>query len=235
MHRDISRDRRASARRISRIRLAGALVGVALLGLSACGDDDDAAPSASTAAEAAAPTSAPPPGTGPRQPGAITEDTAPSSTTESTAPSSPPTTGDITETVAAAPQETLASVPIDESVDVGGQAEVEVASAERVEAEARLPGEVAGPAVAVRVRITNTGSTPIDLGAVTVNLSDAEGQPSAPLTSAPAAPLDGQLQPGDDAEGVYLFEFGADGAEPITIEITPTVDAPIAVFVGPIS
>ncbi len=106
---------------------------------------------------------------------------------------------------------------------------------ERVDAEARLPGEVAGPAVAVTVRITNTGSTPIDLGAVTVNVLDADGQASAPLTSAPAAPLEGELQPGDDAEGVYLFEFGADRAEPVTIEVSPTVDSPIAVFVGPIS
>ena len=126
-------------------------------------------------------------------------------------------------------------MPLDESVEVEGVAEVELESVERVDAEARLPGEVAGPAVAVTVRITNNGSTPIDLGAVTVNVHDADGQVSAPLTAEPAAPLEGELQPGEDAEGVYLFEFGAARAEPITIEVTPTVDSPIAVFVGQIS
>ena len=45
----------------------------------------------------------------------------------------------------------------------------------------------------------------------------------------------GELAPGATPTGVYLFEFGADRAEPITIEVTPIVDSPIAVFVGPIS
>lgn len=145
------------------------------------------------------------------------------------------TTGDITETVESPSQPTLASVPIDQPVDVDGIARVELVSIDRVDAEARLPGEVAGPALAVGVRITNTGSTPIDAGAVTVNLSDANAQASAPLTTPPAAPLQGALQPDESVEGVYLFEFGDGRSEPVTIEVSPAVAAPVAVFVGPIS
>ena len=72
---------RRDSRRIWRV---SALVGVALLGLSACGDDDDtesggAAASTSIAAGSA---TAPPtaPGTGPRQPGAIGDETTATST-----------------------------------------------------------------------------------------------------------------------------------------------------------
>ncbi len=99
-------------------------------------------------------------------------------------------------------------MPFDHPVKMT-KADVELESVKRVEAKARLPGEIAGPAVAIRLRITNSGTTPIDLGGVTVNVRDGAGQMSAPLTAAPAAPLKGELQPGQDATGVYLFELGA--------------------------
>ena len=169
--------------------------------------------------------------TAPLQPGAIGTSTTTPGTPTTSKPATPPTTGDITQTVAVAVQQTLSPVPFDQSVKMT-KADVASESVKRVDAEARLPGEIAGPAVAIRVRITNSGTTPIDLGGVTVNVHDGAGHMSAPLTSAPSAPLKGELQPGEDAAGVYLFELGAGGAKPITIEVTPTVDSPIAAFVG---
>jgi hypothetical protein len=191
---------------------ASVLVAVALLVLGACGDDDAAAPDEE----------------------ATTTSTAEGTETTDGAAAPPTTTGDVTQTIEAPPQETLPPTPLDQPVDVEG-ARIELSDVERVEAEARLPGEVAGPAVAIHVRITNTGSTAIDLSAVTVNAHDASGQASAPLTTPPAAPLAGELAPGEDAEGVYLFEFGEGRTEPITIEVSHAVQAPVAVFVGPIS
>lgn len=210
---------------------------VAVLVAGGCADDDDAATSepaaTSVPAEAEAGTGSSAVGTAATQPGAITEQTeAPEGPTTTPAPTAPPTTGDINEVVEAAPVETLASTPLDEVVEVAGTARIEITGIERVEAEARLPGEIAGPALAVSVSISNTTDAPIDLAAVTVNLFDAAGGASAPLTAEPNAPLEGELAPGEDAEGVYLFDFGADRSEPITIEVSAAVGTPTAVFVG---
>lgn len=214
----------------------------------------DAADPAGTATPETAETTAPPE-TAPRQPGAITEDTAVTAATEPAAPAdpaasadpaapaetaaapeptSPPTTGDINEVVEAVPVETLAPTPLVEPVEVQGTARVEIVGVDRVEAEARLPGEIAGPSLAVTVAVANTSGIAIDLTGVTVNLFDAAGTASAPLTSSPNAPLVGELAPGSGAEGVYLFDFGADRSEPITVEVSAVVGTPTAVFVGPV-
>ncbi len=144
-----------------------------------------------------------------------------------------PTGSGIAEVVKAVPQETLVPVPISAPVRVTNAFTVKVVAMERVNAQARRPGEIGGRALAVRIGITNTGPGPVDLGDVSVNVRDAAGVMSAPLSSAPAAPLDGALESRGNADGVYLFDFGEGRAEPVTVEISAAVGAPVAVFVGP--
>lgn len=243
-------------------RMAGVLVAAALV-LSGCSDDDDASnasnasdtsdtstasaatagadPAASVSTDSSAPlatdaadTTSAPAETAAPQPGAITDSTTPPASAAPSGPTAPPTTGDINEVVEAAPVETLPPTPLSDPVEVAGTARLEIVSVARVDAEARLPGEIAGPALAVTVAVANTTDAPLDLAAVTVNLADAAGLASAPLTTAPNAPLEGELAPGENAEGVYLFDFGAERSEPITVEVSAAVGTPIAVFSGPV-
>jgi hypothetical protein len=218
-----------------------AVAAAAVLTVSACSNDDDSSTTTTTAPNgtaagtpASTPPSSTPPSSTPGEPGETTVPAEGATTTAPPPPTAPPTTGDINQVVEAPPAETLASVALSDPVDVPN-ARLEITSVKRVDAEARLPGEVAGPAVAVTVSISNTGETPIDLGAVTVNVADAAGTASAPLTAAPNAPLAGELAPGADAEGVYLFDFGPGSSEPINVQVSAAVESPTAVFVGPIN
>jgi hypothetical protein len=143
--------------------------------------------------------------------------------------------GDATEVVEAAVQETLDPVTLDEPVATDDGVMISIAEIDRIDAEAQLPGEIAGPALLVVVRIINSGPDPIDLFGVTVNVFDADGQASTPLTADPASPIFGVLAAGDSIEGRYVFSFDTDRPQPVTVEASHSVDRPIARFVGDIS
>ena len=67
------------------------------------------------------------------------------------------------------------------------------------------PGESTGPALAVQVAVTNNSSNPFALDSVFVNLNDSSGAPGLVTTGGPAQPLAGELQPGEEATGTYVF------------------------------
>ena len=150
-------------------------------------------------------------------------------------PTSPPSTqapGDITKTVPAEPQPTLPVTPADHPVSVDPTVTVSIDSIDRVEATAKLPGEIAGPAVAVTATIRNLGTAPVELGSVTVTVADTEAMPLSPTTASPAAPFSGSVPAGASASATYVFGFPAERHNPITININYSAAAPIAVFSG---
>jgi hypothetical protein len=67
------------------------------------------------------------------------------------------------------------------------------------------PGEVAGPAVVVRVRLTNDSSRTIDLNTVMVRLLQRDGQVPLPVTADPYTPFVGTLGPGESRTGSYVY------------------------------
>lgn len=201
------------------------LLVVLLTACSAGGDAPSSAPSAVPTAEAVAlepsPTSDPV--------GDLTASLAPAPTTPVPAPGG----GDVTTEVDAGQQELLDPVPVGTPVDVDGRVSVRIVDeAARTRGKARTAGEIAGPAVRLRVVLTNESRRALSLRGVTVTAHDADNRVLTSLGSAPARPFRGRAAAGGDAEGVYVFTLPRGGSAPFTITVNYAADAPVAVFVG---
>jgi hypothetical protein len=110
-----------------------------------------------------------------------------------------------------------------------------VADAGRVKAQAHIPGEIAGPALAFDLRLTNRGRTAFDLSTnIAVTAQDAAGTPFTALTTSTHA-VSGTLRPGAHASGHYVFHLPDNIKNPVTIEVTFAATAEVARFVGPLS
>lgn len=154
---------------------------------------------------------------------------APSATTPVPAPGG----GDVTTEVDAGQQELLDPVPVGTPVDVDGRVTVRIVDEPaRTRGEARTAGEIAGPAVRLRVVLTNESRRALSLRGVTVTAHDADNRVLTTLGSAPARPFRGRVAAGRDAEGIYVFTLPRGGSAPFTITVNYTADAPVAVFVG---
>ncbi len=94
------------------------------------------------------------------------------------------------------------------------------------------PGEVAGPALAVTVKISNNSSAAVDVSHAVVTLLDSQGQVGTPTPESPAAPFTGSVQPGASASGVYVFDIAQTQRNPINVYVTYTAGAATAHFVG---
>jgi len=232
----------------TRRRLTAAAAVALLLAAGACSKDPaDPGPTAPTAAGSgsAAPTAGgsasaapvPAPSTAAPGPstGAPSGSTAPSSTLPppATTPVPAPTPGGgIDQTVAPQKEVTKKPVKLDKPSDTGEGATVRITSVKALNAKAQLPGEVAGPAVALTVVVKNSSAEPLNIGTVVVSLLDATGAPGNEMSSAPAKPLTGTLASGKTATGVYVFTVGKQRREPISVSVTLTGGAPVLVFKG---
>lgn len=185
-------------------------------------------PSASYSA--AAPTvpsdGAPASGAGPSADAVTT--TAPPVSTSGAAP----TSGDINQVVPNRDLVTNSAVPLDAASDLGGQISARLAEVKAVDAQARVPGEISGPAVAITVEISNDSPNAIGLDSVSVDVQGAGGVPTSPITTDPASPLSGVLQPGEKKTGVYVFTMPADARDGASITVLYSADAPVALFAG---
>lgn len=148
---------------------------------------------------------------------------------------SPPEPGSIRQTVAARSVQVLPPRAVGSTVTYhGGAITASVTSVRRVHADARIPGEIAGPALQVNLRIRNRGdaSTPVgDLVAVTA--LDASGAPLPPLTTSTTA-VTGTLAAGAAASGRYVFHLPGGFHNPVTVEVTYAATAQVARFVDSI-
>jgi hypothetical protein len=160
---------------------------------------------------------------------ARTEESIPTGSSELERPSG---SGNIDDIVPTEKQSTIPEVPLDETAQFGGRISAEVTSIDRIEGEARLPGEVAGSALAVHVRLDNGSSKRLDVSGVTVTVEDRDGTPSSPLSTDPAEPFAETIDPGAATEAVYVFAFEDSQPQPITVGINYSADEPVAFFVG---
>ena len=230
---------------------------VAIAGGDDADDADDANGSAAstTTADSSSPAAGPDSTQAPSTTGAAT--TSPTgvssvaTTTESTQTTPTSTTGppDSTPTASTAPTttappnsqvsvpvgtvEVLEPIPSNETGDFGTGLLVEVLSIDAVEATATAPGEIAGPAVSVELRLINDTDTDLDLQRVQVEVTYApERNPGNPLSDGTER-FEGVLESGGEATGTYVFGVPADQREVIQISVFYDVTAPIVVFEGP--
>jgi hypothetical protein len=102
-----------------------------------------------------------------------------------------------------------------------------------VEGSGAGPGQVAGPAVRVTVRITNGTGAPVSLDAVAVDLATGpDAAPASPLEDVSYAPFRGTVEPGGEAVGVYLFTVPEDDRDTVTVSVGYEAGAPYLVFTG---
>jgi hypothetical protein len=127
---------------------------------------------------------------------------------------------------------TLPAVPLTESVSIAGDVNVRVSEIKAIDAVAQGIGEIAGPAVAVTVEVENGSSSPINLDGALVLLSDSLGSPGTSLTSDPSSPLSGQIDPGQSANGTYVFSVPLDQRDSVQISVSYSPEAPSALFTG---
>lgn len=153
-------------------------------------------------------------------------------TKQPTEPVPPPSSGLVSQTVAPVdlpdPLETdliAEARPIEDLT-------VKLLSVEAIEATAEAPGQVAGPAVAITLTMSNSGSRPVDAAGVEVNLEDANGNPGAGMIDAPAAWFEGEIDPGGEIAGVYVFSVAETARDPIQVSVTVRPGAPAVVFSG---
>ena len=160
--------------------------------------------------------------------------TAPTATLSApaTAPVQPPTPGSTAETVAPRREVTKKAVKLDKPSAARSGVVVQITEVKAIKAKAQLPGEVAGPAVALTVVVKNSSGKPVDLSAVVVNVLDSDQAPGTEMTAAPAQPLSGQLASGRSRTGVYVFTVGTSRRNPISVTVTLAGEAPVLLFTG---
>lgn len=225
---------------------AAALGALVLLTVGACSSTDEGQASSSATSS---PSSMSATGTGDSTenviPPATTDPSAPASsesiTPNTELPSAPdpattpvpaPNGGNINETVPEVPMSSAAPVPLTETAQYGNGVAVSLPGIEALTTTAELPGEIAGPGLKVSVQITNSSAATIDVGNVVVDLQDSHGVPAIPMSASPASPFAGSVEAGGTATGVYVFTAPSDYANPATITVSYTTEAPVAVFVG---
>ena len=104
---------------------------------------------------------------------------------------------------------------------------------EPVQGEAVAPGEISGPSIRVTARITNGTRQQVDLGYAVVNAYiGSERAPASTLTKPGGAPFQGVLQPGESADGVYLFLIPEAQRANVTITVDYAPGVPTIVFTG---
>ncbi|MGY1738731.1 hypothetical protein [Geodermatophilus sp. SYSU D00684] len=197
-----------------------ALVALALVLTGGGGDDGTATaatPGATTTATATATPAAP--------------TTAAPEETVAPPPATPTPTGpteDVDE-----PPPSLPEVPLDAPAAVGNGIVATIGSIEAIDGTGVGPGNIAGPALRVTVRIENGTADAVSLDGVAVNLSHGpERTPASPLEDPSHVPFVGTVEPGETGEGVYVFSVPADARDSVTVEVGYQAGAPLLLLTG---
>jgi hypothetical protein len=123
-------------------------------------------------------------------------------------------------------------VPFQSQADFGGQVAIRVTELAAITATAELPGEVAGPAVAITIDINNGSAAPIGLDSVTVDLTDGDGNPALPMSTDPSKPFSGVVAAGEQRTAVYVFTAPVDARDDMSLTVNYSTGAPTVLFVG---
>lgn len=200
--------------------VAVVVVVLTVVSLLLSGGDDDRTPSAAAGETTASTTTAPPVVAAPTAPApAPTPDTTP----EPTEP-----TRDVDD-----PPPSRPAVALDAAAEVGDGISASLVSLDAIEGTATGPGNIAGPALRITVRIENGTDEPVSLGGVAVDLASGRDlEPASPLNDPSAAPFAGTVAPGEHADGVYVFTIPEEDRGSVTVSVGYRAGAPLLVFTG---
>jgi hypothetical protein len=203
------------------------LVGLVAL-LAGCSGDDGGSPSAAGTSAPAGSASASGSAAAGSASGSAPASVSPSSTASLTAKRTPGPPSRRTPGPAVAVS-TLPPKPVGSPAQIKGGVSVTIANVKDVEVGANGPGEIAGHAVSVEVRVLNTASAAFSLSGLAVTASYG-GTPASPTTAGGAKPLSGSLAGGGRASGVYVFLVPKEQSGRIRVEVSSDASPSIAVF-----
>lgn len=149
-----------------------------------------------------------------------------------TEPVPAPTGGTVEQIVETpAPAESVAH-SFEETAEVEPGVTARIDGVESLQVEAKTPGEVNGPAVAVTIIIDNQGADPIDVSSAMVSLFGSADVLGQPTTSDPYAPFSGVIEPGAIGTGTYVFLLPEDARDALTVSVQYMAGKTIALFSG---
>ncbi|MGZ8750598.1 MAG: hypothetical protein ACXWYP_06935 [Pseudonocardia sp.] len=133
------------------------------------------------------------------------------------------------------PPPALPEVPLDAEAAVGNGIVATLPQIEAIEGSAVGPGNIAGPALRVTVRIANGTAEGVPLEGVAVNMYyGTDRTPASPLDDPSRRPFGGMVAAGDSADAIYVFSVPADARDSVTIEVGYQAGAPLLLFTGPV-
>jgi hypothetical protein len=133
------------------------------------------------------------------------------------------------------PPPALPEVALDATAAVGNGIVATLPKIESIEGSAVGPGNIAGPALRVTVRIENGTADAVSLDGVAVNMSyGTDRTPASPLDDPSRRPFGGLLAAGDSADAIYVFSVPAGARDSVTIEVGYQAGAPLLLFTGPV-
>jgi hypothetical protein len=137
------------------------------------------------------------------------------------------------ETVPVVPIETKPPVDVTATADFGTGLVVEVAGMQAVKGEAKVQGQIAGPAVRVTVKATNDSRETVSLAQSQVEMTYGQSRtPGVELSGPDVVPFPDSLAPGETASASFVFGIPLDERGLVQIVVYYATDAPIVVFQG---
>ena len=124
----------------------------------------------------------------------------------------------------------LPPVPVGHGAALTAGVSVTISGVRDIDVGASGPGEIAGHAVSIQVRVHNATSAAFDLSGLAVVASYGRGTPASPTNSGGAKPLTGTLATGGTADGTYVFLVPAEQSTTLRVEVSSAESPNIAVF-----
>ncbi len=157
---------------------------------------------------------------------------SPTTTVPAGTPVPAPSGGNVTETVPASPTPEAIKTDLTAPVEPASGVKVQITKVEAINAKGQGPGEVSGPAVAVTISLTNSGSAEFDTSLLSVNLEDSKGLPGGGMIGPPADWIKKPVPGGGSVSGVYVFSVPKANRDPITVLVSVNPGVPTVEFSG---
>ena len=152
------------------------------------------------------------------------------STTDWTPPADPEAEGP-TE----APALTEETGALDAEIALSTDMVVTVDDISTTEITPETPGEYAGSAVVVTVKVANDSKRAQSIDSAVVSLVTDDGDVGVATTAGPNEPLRGELAAGDEATGTYVFMLDPTKGRAVKISVNYAAGEPVATFAGELS
>jgi hypothetical protein len=124
-------------------------------------------------------------------------------------------------------------IALDETGDFGTGLAVRLVEIDAIDGEARVQGEIAGPALRVQVEVTNNSDTPIYLERTLVEVTYGNDRsPGLLLTGSGATPFANSIAPGESSTSTVVYGVPVDQRSIVQVAVTQTTGTPIVVFEG---